>query len=64
MGENKTKMFGNQVLNYSFETPIRFSNESMEVFADLEIDEALKGTYYVNVYDKNELASKGTFALR
>ena len=64
IGENKSKIFGNQVLNYSYETPIRFSNESMEVIADLELENAEKGVYYVSVYDNNQLASKGTFALR
>ncbi|MGH2665970.1 hypothetical protein [Flavobacterium sp.] len=64
VGDRKTIKFGPMILDYSFESPVRFKNESLEVTADLELTEAEKGTYYVNIFDKSELASKTTFALR
>lgn len=64
VGSRKTIKFGPMILDYSFESPVRFKNETLEVTADLELTEAEKGTYYVNVFDKGELASKTTFALR
>ena len=63
IGEKRSKNFGIKVLDYSFSSPIRFQNETLEVTADLEIENAEKGTYYVNVFDKAELASKTTFEL-
>ena len=64
IGENKIKKFGNQVLNYSYESPVNFKNESLEVTAQLDVENIEKGDYIVNVFDKNELASKMSFALR
>lgn len=64
IGENKVKKFGEQVLNYSYESPVRFKNESLEVTAQLDVENIEKGNYIVNVFDKNELASKMSFALR
>lgn len=64
VGERKTKKFGELILDYSYATPVKFKNESVEVVADLSIDKAEKGNYFVNVFEKSELVSKTTFALR
>jgi hypothetical protein len=64
LGEKRSKKFGNSILNYSYYSPVKFQNETLEVTAELELDKAEKGVYYVNVYDKGELASEGTFALK
>ncbi len=64
VGERKTKKFGEQILDYSYVTPVKFKNETMEVSAELTLENVAKGNYFVNVFDKNELASKMTFALR
>jgi hypothetical protein len=64
IGDKQSKNFGVKVLDYSFISPVKFQNETLEVTADLEIDNAEKGTYYVNVFDKSDLASKTTFELR
>lgn len=64
VGERKTKKFGELILDYSYASPVKFKNETMEVTAELALDKVEKGIYYVNVFDKNELASKTTFALR
>ncbi|MEO8236314.1 MAG: hypothetical protein ABI549_12925 [Flavobacterium sp.] len=64
IGKNNVKKFGEQILNYSYESPVRFKNESLEVTAQLDVENIEKGNYIVNVFDKNELASKISFALR
>lgn len=64
IGENKVKKFGEQILNYSYESPVKFKNESLEVTAQLDVENIEKGNYIVNVFDKNELASKMSFALK
>lgn len=64
IGENKVKKFGKQTLNYSYESPVKFKNESLEVTAQLDVENIEKGNYIVNVFDKNELASKMSFDLK
>ncbi|MCL9805366.1 hypothetical protein NAT51_07525 [Flavobacterium amniphilum] len=64
VGQRKTKKFGEQILDYSYEHPVKFKNETLEISTELPLDKAEKGIYFVNVFDKNELASKMTFALR
>ena len=64
IGENKVKKFGEQILNYSYESPVKFKNESLEVTAQLDVENIGKGNYVVNVFDNNELASKMSFALK
>ncbi|MEO8517376.1 MAG: hypothetical protein ABI426_11550 [Flavobacterium sp.] len=64
VGKRKTKRFGELILDYSFESPVKFKNETMEVTAELAFNKVEKGIYYVNVFDKSELASKTTFVLR
>lgn len=65
VGDRKTKKFGPMILDYSYATSVRFKNESLEVVADLSLGEDMeKGMYYVNIFDKGDLASKTTFSLR
>lgn len=64
VGKRKTKRFGELILDYSFESPVKFRDETMEVNAELAFSNVEKGVYYVNVFDKSELASKTTFVVR
>ena len=64
VGDKQTKKFGAMILDYSYSSPVKFKNESLEVSAELSLDKVEKGTYFVNIFDKGELASKTTFALR
>lgn len=64
VGDKKTKKFGPMVLDYSYLAQVNFKNESLEVSADLALEEAEKGMYWVNVYEKGNLASKTTFELK
>ncbi len=66
IGEKKTEEFGDQTLTYSFVTKVEFNNETVDVTELLDNNgkEFEKGTYFVNVFDKNQLTSKTSFALR
>lgn len=64
VGERKSKKFGSMELDYSYVAPVKFKNESMEVSADLAMENAEKGTYWVNIFDNGNLISKTTFELR
>jgi hypothetical protein len=66
LGEKKTEEFGDQTLTYSFVTKVEFNNQTIDVTELLDNNgkEFEKGTYFVNVFDKNQLTSKTSFALR
>lgn len=66
IGEKKTEEFGSETLTYSFVTKVEFNNQTVDVTELLDNNgkEFEKGTYFVNVFDKNQLTSKTSFALR
>lgn len=64
VGKKLTKNYGSMILDYSFMSTVKFKNETVEVISDLEIKDLKKGTYFVNIFDKGELASKTSFTLR
>lgn len=64
VGKKLTKRYGNLILDYSFTSYVKFKNETIQVVSDMEVDNLEKGTYFVNVFDNGELASKTSFALR
>ncbi|TRX35182.1 hypothetical protein FNW52_12210 [Flavobacterium sp. ZT3R18] len=65
IGLNKSKKFGNSVLYYSCLTDGRIEkeNESVPVTEYILGENLLKGMYYINIFDKDELVSKSTFTL-
>ncbi|MDI9311434.1 MAG: hypothetical protein QM535_14575 [Limnohabitans sp.] len=64
VGERKSKKFGAMELDYSYVAPVMFKNESMEVSADLAMENVEKGTYWVNIFDNGNLISKTNFELK
>ncbi|MGO4821103.1 MULTISPECIES: hypothetical protein [unclassified Flavobacterium] len=64
LGNKKTENFGDSSLVYSFITNVKYENKTVQVTEDLPGKEFAKGTYFVNVFDKNELVSKTSFTLR
>ncbi len=70
LGEKKVEEFGEESLTYSFTSKVPYDNKSVDIVEYLDVDavddekELEKGTYFVNIFDKNELASKTSFALR
>lgn len=64
LGQKATVVFANQTLSYSFISTVKFENKTVQVQQDLSGKNFEKGTYFVNVFDKNELVSKTSFTLR
>ncbi|UFH34472.1 hypothetical protein [Flavobacterium acetivorans] len=64
LGDKKTENFGDKDLTYSFITNVKYENKTVNVSEDLKGKDFAKGTYFVNVFDKDELVSKTSFTLR
>lgn len=64
LGDKKTETFDNKSLTYSFVANVKYENKTVQVSEDLPGKNFEKGTYFVNVFDKNELVSKTSFILK
>ena len=64
LGDKKTETFGEKSLTYSFTTNVKYENRTVQVSQDLPGKNFEKGTYFVNIFDKNELVSKTSFTLK
>lgn len=64
LGDKVTEKFGDQSLTYSFTTLVKYENKSVQVTQNLPGKDFAKGTYFVNVFDKNELVSNTSFTLK
>ncbi|MBS7254843.1 hypothetical protein [Flavobacterium branchiicola] len=64
LGDKKTETFGDNTLTYSFKTTVKYENKSVNVSEDLIGKDFEKGTYYINVFDNDEVVSKTSFSLR
>jgi len=64
LGEKKTENFDENSLTYSFISKVKYENKTVNVSEDLPGKDFAKGTYFVNVFDKNELVSKTSFSLK
>ncbi|KFF05599.1 hypothetical protein [Flavobacterium reichenbachii] len=64
LGDKKTESFGENTLTYSFKTTVQYENKSVNVVQDLPGKDFAKGTYFINVFDNDELVSKTSFSLR
>lgn len=64
LGEKKTEVFGDYTLTYSFITNARYENKTMNVSETLSGKDFAKGTYFVNVFDRDQLVANSSFTLR
>jgi cell division protein FtsB len=64
LGDKQTANFGDETLTYSFTSNVKYENKTVNVSEDLAGKDFAKGTYFVNVFDKNELVSKTSFTLK
>ncbi|AWG22280.1 hypothetical protein FFWV33_12495 [Flavobacterium faecale] len=64
LGDKKTQNFGDKTLSYSFATTIKYENKSVVVSENLAGKNFAKGSYFVNVFDKDVLVSKSSFDLK
>jgi myosin heavy subunit len=64
LGDKKTETFGDNTLTYSFLTNVQYENKTINVSEDLRGKDFAKGTYYINIFDRDILVSKTSFVLR
>lgn len=64
LGNKNTETFGDSSLVYSFITNVKYENKTVQVSEDLPGKDFAKGTYFVNIFDKNVLVSKTSFTLK
>lgn len=64
VGEKTTTYFGEVSLTYSFTSTIAYANKTVDVCEYLTGSDFEKGTYHVNIFDKETLVSKTTFQLK
>ncbi|MEC5167410.1 regulator of replication initiation timing [Flavobacterium sp. PL11] len=64
IGDKKTENFDDDILTYSFITNVNYDNKTVQVTEDLKGKDFVKGTYFINIFDKGQLVSKTSFILR
>lgn len=64
LGDKATESFGDKSLTYSFKSIVKYENKTVDVIQNLPGKDFKAGTYFVNVFDKNELVSKSSFTLK
>ena len=64
LGEKQTETFGENTLTYSFASTVAYENKTVNVSEDLQGKNFEKGTYFINIFDKDVLVSKTSFTLR
>jgi myosin heavy subunit len=64
IGDKKTESFGDNSLTYSFISNINYENKTVDVTESVRGKDFPKGTYYVNIFDKDQLVSKTSFILK
>lgn len=64
LGDKKTETFGDNTLTYSFISNVNYENKTVDVTENLRGKDFPKGTYFVNIFDKDQLVSKTSFTLK
>jgi hypothetical protein len=64
LGDKKTETFGDNTLTYSFMSNVNYENKTVDVTENLRGKDFPKGTYFVNIFDKDQLVSKTSFSLK
>lgn len=64
LGDKKTETFGDNTLTYSFVSNVNYENKTVDVTENLRGKDFPKGTYFVNIFDKDQLVSKTSFVLK
>jgi hypothetical protein len=64
LGEKNIFTVGDKSITYSFTSLVKYANKTLQVSKDLEVANIEKGTFFVNIYDKDELVSNTSFVLK
>lgn len=64
LGEKKTIPVKDKSLTYSFITSVKYENSSVQINEDVQAKEFSKGTYFINIFDKEaNIISRSSFNL-
>lgn len=64
LGDKQTVSFAEKSLTYSFIANVKYENKTVQVSQDLPGKDFAKGTYFVNIFDQDQLVSKTSFTLK
>lgn len=64
IGNKLSKKFGPMVLDYSYSSKFNYVDSNLDVSSGIELSKLEKGNYFVNVFDKDQLALKSSFVLK
>lgn len=63
IGNKLSKKFGPMILDYSYSSTFRFVDTNLDISTGLDLSNLEKGTYLVNVFDKDQIVLKSSFSL-
>ncbi|MEC4005821.1 hypothetical protein OX283_014210 [Flavobacterium sp. SUN052] len=64
VGKRITEYFDNETLTYSLSKSINYNNQSTDCSIDFPYNKFEKGTYFINIFDRNDLVGKSSFTLK
>ncbi len=64
LGKRVTQYFDNESLTYSFSKSFSYETKSVNISQEFLSEKFVKGTYRVNIYDRDVLVCKTTFSLQ
>lgn len=64
LGDKQVVNFDSNSLTYSFISKVKYENKTVNVSEDLKGKDFAKGSYFVNVFDKNEMVANTSFTLK
>jgi hypothetical protein len=64
LGKRITEFFDEESLTYSFRKSFDYNNESVTITQEFLQTDFQPGTYYVNIFDRNDLVGKYSFVLK
>jgi hypothetical protein len=64
MGESQTERFSDKTLTYSFIANVKYDNKTIDLVKNVSAEKLVKGTFYVNVFDNDQLVSTTNFTLK
>ena len=63
IGNKFSKKFGPMVLDYSYASTFKYVDANLDVTTGMDLINSEKGTYLVNVFDKDQIVLKSSFKL-
>ena len=64
VGKRITEFFDNESLTYSLTKTLDYNNQPTECSVDFPYKEFKKGTYFITIFDRNDLVGKSSFTLK